>query len=99
MPVVALVWQRQEECVLRLLLGHGAVVPKIWQPGTLCTRLPLWPPQRPTNPTLPPGNQPSWHVGLQPIFSSFVSLKPLEGPLGWEPGLLRAFLWPDLIRP
>lgn len=53
--------------------------------------------RRPVNLTLPPGSRPTWHAELQAIFPSFVSLKPLEGPLGWESGLLRAFLWPGLI--
>lgn len=79
------------------LRGCGAVIIQIWWPmcppcqaATLASTAAL-------NPTLPPGSQPCWHTGLQAVFPFFVSLKPLEGPLGWESGLLRAFLQPDLI--
>lgn len=91
-------WQRQKGQLPRFfLLGRGTVITEIWRPPVLRARPPPCPPRWLVNPTLPSAGQPSWHPGLQAIFPSFVYVKPLEGPLGWEPGLLRAFRWPDLI--
>lgn len=53
----------------------------LWRPA----RLPLWPLQSLLETS-------SWHAGLWP------ALPPLFiEALGWEPGLLRAFLWPAPI--
>lgn len=74
-------WQKQEKALLHQQPG----IMEVWQLPTLRARLSLWP-------LLSLLEASSWHTGLWPALPPFI----IE-VLGWEPGLLRAFLRPAPI--